>query len=165
MSLIEFWKGQYGINTGAEVGVYHADRFISEKEREWAHFEAVDDEEMPVIFYCLGRRMRGMFCIKRRHWWLASFRMGEFSQPEDLRLMAVLTFSEQHQAERFFEGLRERGCPEHKCRLCCNEVQVCIDWSDNYGVFRKLFRNFIQLQNWLYCLLYRFVTYPLVHCG
>ena len=23
--LIEFWKGQYGINTGAETGIYHAD--------------------------------------------------------------------------------------------------------------------------------------------
>lgn len=24
--LIEFWKGQYGINTGAEAGIYHANR-------------------------------------------------------------------------------------------------------------------------------------------
>ena len=23
--LIEFWKGQYGINTGAEIGIYHTD--------------------------------------------------------------------------------------------------------------------------------------------
>ena len=41
--LIEFWKGQYGINTGAEVGIYHADRLILEREREKAHFDAVDD--------------------------------------------------------------------------------------------------------------------------
>lgn len=158
--LIEFWKGQYGINTGAEVGIYHADRIILEKERKTAHFDAVNDEEMPVIFYCLGKRRRGMFCIRRRHWWLASFRMGEFSQPKELRLMVVLTFAEPHQAERFYEGLRESGCPEDKCRLCCNEVQVCIDWGDYYGFFSRLYRNFIQLQNWLCCLLYRFVTYP-----
>lgn len=158
--LIEFWKGQYGINTGAEVGIYHADRIILEKERKTAHFDAVDDEEMPLIFYCLGKRRRGMFCIRRRHWWLASFRMGEFSQPKDLRLMAVLTFAEAYQAKRFYEGLKESGCPEDKCRLCCNEVQVCIDWGEYDGIISRLYRNFIQLQNQLCCLLYRFVTYP-----
>ena len=30
--LIEFWKGQYGINTGAEIGVYHADGIIPESD-------------------------------------------------------------------------------------------------------------------------------------
>ena len=27
--MIEFWRGQYGINTGAEIGVYHAVAFFS----------------------------------------------------------------------------------------------------------------------------------------
>lgn len=27
--LIEFWKGQYGINTGCEIGVYYADRILA----------------------------------------------------------------------------------------------------------------------------------------
>ena len=31
--LIELWKGQYGINTGAEIGIYHADVELS--ERHW----------------------------------------------------------------------------------------------------------------------------------
>ena len=47
--LIEFWKGQYGINTGAEVGVYHANRLIPKNQRKWVHYNAVSDEEMPLI--------------------------------------------------------------------------------------------------------------------
>ena len=30
--LIEFWKGQYGINTGADIGIYHADTILTRAE-------------------------------------------------------------------------------------------------------------------------------------
>ena len=47
--LIEFWKGQYGINTGCEIGIYHADTLLDESQYETAHFEAASDQElMPV---------------------------------------------------------------------------------------------------------------------
>ena len=46
--LIEFWKGQYGINTGGEVGVYHAGKVVPERYYRIAHFEAVEDQDMPA---------------------------------------------------------------------------------------------------------------------
>ena len=44
--LIEFWKGQYGINTGAEIGIYHADPIIPEKDYKNAWFSCAEEEEM-----------------------------------------------------------------------------------------------------------------------
>lgn len=160
--LIEFWKGQYGINTGAEVGVYYADRIVPEEEREKEHFQAVSDEEMPLISYCLERKKKGMYCMKWHHWWLASFRMGEFSRPKDLQLMTVITFPNPQLAESFYEGVRNSGCPGNKFRICCTEVHVRMDWSDKHGFCSRLYRSFIQVQNKLCCLLYRLVTHPFV---
>ncbi|MBO5522372.1 MAG: DUF4474 domain-containing protein [Roseburia sp.] len=161
--LIEFWKGQYGINTGAEVGVYHADRIVPEEEREKEHFQAVDDGEMPLISYCLEKKKKRMYSMKWNHWWLASFRMGEFSHPKDLQLMTVLTFQNPQLAKRFYEGIQESGCGESKFRFACNEVHLRMDWSDRHGFFSRLYRSFIQLQNKLCCLLYGLVTHPF-HC-
>lgn len=158
--LIEFWKGQYGINTGAEVGVYHADRIVPKEDREREHFEAVDDEEMPLISYCLEKKKKRMYCLKWNHWWLASFRMGEFSHPKDLQLMATLTFQNPQLAKSFYEGIQDSGWGENKFRLCCNEVHLRMDQSERHGFFGRLYRSFIQLQNKLCCLLYRFVTHP-----
>lgn len=51
--LIEFWKGQYGINTGGEIGVYCADRLLSEKEFPAAHFQAADNKAILSLSFCL----------------------------------------------------------------------------------------------------------------
>lgn len=160
--LIELWKGQYGINTGAEIGVYHANRMIAPEERKRTHFETANDEEMPVISYCLERRQRGLFCMKRRHWWLASFRMGLFSRPSELRLMATITFADAGQAESFLAGLKESGHPQNKYRLRCNEVYIRMDEQWNYSFWERLLRKWVLLQNRICCALYRFVTRPFV---
>ncbi len=51
--LVEFWKGQYGINTGGEVGIYHAKGVIPPHAYHTVHFEAVSDAELPRICSCL----------------------------------------------------------------------------------------------------------------
>ena len=158
--LIELWKGQYGINTGAEIGVYHADKIVAPDKRKWTHFETADDEEMPIISYCLDRCEQCLFCIKRRHWWLASFRMGLFSNPSDLHLMATLTFRNPRQAESFLEGLKESEYSQNEYQLCFNEVHVCMDGKWKYSFGEKLHRGLVQLVNWISCSLYRFVTRP-----
>ena len=47
--LLEFWKGQYGINTGAEIGIYRADTLLSPAQRPYTLFHTVPDEELPVF--------------------------------------------------------------------------------------------------------------------
>mgnify|MGYP001147717408 FL=1 len=44
--MIEFWKGQYGINTGGEIGVYCADSILKPFEYAHTHFHSVSNEQM-----------------------------------------------------------------------------------------------------------------------
>ena len=45
--LVEFWKGQYGINIGGEAGIYRADGIIPPGKRRETLFGSVPDEIMP----------------------------------------------------------------------------------------------------------------------
>lgn len=44
--LIEMWKGQYGINTGCELGIYYADKIVTPDEYDTSHFKSVSDKDM-----------------------------------------------------------------------------------------------------------------------
>ena len=73
--LVEFWKGQYGINTGGEVGIYHAKGVIPPHAYHTVHFEAVSDAELPRICSCLDTAEKTFYEICARHWWLTCFRI------------------------------------------------------------------------------------------
>lgn len=157
--LIELWKGQYGVTTGAEIGVYHAGRLLTEEERKRAHFQAADEREMPEIYCGLEKGGNRMFDIRKRHWWLAGFRVGEFSSPKQLRMSTAIVFADAQQARQFFYGLGESGLGRNKYWLCGNKVYVRFDCSPSGSGF-FLFRWFVQCQNLLCCKLYLLVTRP-----
>ena len=90
--LIELWKGQYGINTGAEIGVYHAGAVISPDGYKNARFQAASDEELLSMKLELWKGDRKLFEAESCHWWLTGFRMGLFSWPECLRMDVSITF-------------------------------------------------------------------------
>lgn len=47
--LIQFWKGQYGINTGGEVGIYYSDSIVPPALRNLTLFHSVQNSEMLPI--------------------------------------------------------------------------------------------------------------------
>ena len=54
--LIELWKGQYGITTGAEIGVYHTAREDMDTDKfKGTFYEAIQDNEMLKMSYVLRR--------------------------------------------------------------------------------------------------------------
>lgn len=124
--LVEFWKGQYGINTGGEVGIYHAKGVIPPHAYHTAHFEAVSDAELPRICNCLDTAEETFYEICARHWWLTGFRMGVYTKPSRLRLATTLIFPEQEMALAFWEGLRKTGKPRSLFRICGRRSQ-CAD--------------------------------------
>ena len=75
--LLEFWKGQYGINAGAEIGLYRSDRILSENEYETAHFHTVTNAEMPVFSLKLYDDISLLCSFHKKHWWLTGLVMGE----------------------------------------------------------------------------------------
>lgn len=158
--LVEFWKGQYGINTGGEVGIYHTEEPIPPYFYSVAHFKAVEDDEMPEICCRLERKGKKIYGYCKRHWWLTGFRMGTFSKPSDLRLFATLTFEERGMAQALFEGLRKCGEPRSKYRICGHEVYVQMDFSKKHALLTRLHRFLVQLLNRFYCRCYLMFTRP-----
>ncbi|MFR5399517.1 MAG: DUF4474 domain-containing protein [Lachnospira sp.] len=76
--LIEFWKGQYGISCGAEIGIYRADTILSPDRLTNARFESISNSLMLPLSMQLFYQGRPLFCIGQTHWWLTGFRPGFF---------------------------------------------------------------------------------------
>ena len=161
--LVEFWKGQYGINTGGEVGIYHAQEIVPPYFYTAAHFDAADDLELPEICCRLERKGEKIYDYCERHWWLTGFRMGIFSRPADLRLLATLRFEEPQMALALFEGMRNSGKPRSKYRICGREVCVQMDFSTEYAWIPRIHRCLVQALNRFYCRCYRGLTKPFTH--
>lgn len=158
--LIEFWKGQYGINTGGEIGVYHADEIVPPYFYRAAHYDAVENSEMPKINCFLEKKGKKVYELCSQHWWLTGFRMGLFSNPSDLCMVASLTFEETGMAQAFFDGLLKSGQSRNKFRICCNEVCVRVDFSRKVALLWRLQRKVVQIFNRLWCFLYRTASKP-----
>lgn len=102
--LITFWKGQYGIVTGAEVGIYCTTEQIVNKKT--VYFPVSDSEmlDMDIILYRKGEVITR---IKAKHWWLAIFKLGMFSKPKDLTMDINITFPNHEMLEAFLESFKK----------------------------------------------------------
>jgi UDP-2,3-diacylglucosamine pyrophosphatase LpxH len=102
--MIELWKGQYGLETGCEIGLYYRtpgasspvyamlDQTVGKRPHDAVashgqFFDCVEDADRLTLSSVLYRNGQRLF--KRgpeKHWWLTGFKWGVFSQPEDLRM-------------------------------------------------------------------------------
>ena len=159
--LIEFWKGQYGINTGCEIGVYYADQIIAEDEQKRTLFQCVDDQDMQNLSFTLLRKNENIAHLKAVHWWLTAFDMGCFSEPSDLTLCAALNFQSSKMAAAFAEGLLRAGVSQKDIYIC--HTTVSFRFSEEIytiGYVSKLRVRIAQTTNRLLCKLYLYVTRP-----
>lgn len=124
--LIEFWKGQYSICTGAEVGVYHADSIVPPLLRPQTIFQAASPEEMLPIKLRLKDSDRVIFNFERPHWWVTGFVVGTPCVPEDLVLEASITFPDEDMCNAFVRSLKEIGYESNELTLYSNTVQFCL---------------------------------------
>ncbi|NLV89240.1 MAG: DUF4474 domain-containing protein, partial [Tissierellia bacterium] len=80
--MIEFWKGQYGMATGFEIGIYYTSQpDLSNKTFNWTLYDCADDENMLKMRFELFKNHVSLIKRKGKHWWLTGFKLGEFSQP------------------------------------------------------------------------------------
>jgi UDP-2,3-diacylglucosamine pyrophosphatase LpxH len=102
--MIELWKGQYGLETGCEIGVYNRtigstsfvysilDATIGHRPNDPnpSHnlfFDCASDSELPLMSSTLYRNGQKVFSRgPEKHWWLTGFKWGVLSEPEDLRM-------------------------------------------------------------------------------
>lgn len=159
--LIELWKGQYGICTGCEIGVYHADRILSEKERDSALFRSVGDGGMPRLSLILFHGRRTLARLSAKHWWLTAFLIGHFSNPSELSLHAAIVLPAPAMASAFYEGLVNTGFDPCGITVCGRTVSFTFTKPVSAaGFWRRLREKLVQRMNRLGCRLYLFITRP-----
>lgn len=107
--MIELWKGQYGIGTGCEIGLYYHQ--TGEEENPVEHhimgemFGCVSDEDMLDLAFSLERNGEELFAQEwTRHWWLTGFRWGEISRPKNLTMNVSIRFPNEEMLQAFING-------------------------------------------------------------
>lgn len=159
--LIEFWKGQYGINTGCEIGVYYADRILSENELYRTLFQCVDDKDMLKLSLKLYKGNDDIAHLYGKHWWLTAFKMGCFSNPSELSVYARIAFHSSEMARAFADGLVRAGYDYRNICFCRNTVSFTFECSpQSDGFFRRLRIRLVQCINRFWCRIYLFITRP-----
>ncbi|MDD6038821.1 MAG: DUF4474 domain-containing protein [bacterium] len=146
--LIQIWKGQYGICTGCEVGIYHADHLVSEKERATTIFRAVDEQEMPRMATGLWREGRLLAALKRTHWWLTTFDVGNFSKPSQLRMGISIQFADAAMRDAFCRALIATGMNPKKMLVTFTTVHFYFPMIDpELSSWQRFQRGLAQLLN------------------
>lgn len=152
---IEFWKGQYGITTGAEAGIYIREEDTHKKEE----YRCANDTEILPMQFELYKKC---FLFKRCGftWWLTGFDVGKFSRPKDLMLKVCVRFPNQKMQVAFVEGLLEAGYTPNKITVCGNAICFTICKPKNYKLNHrhKLIKCFAQMMNCINCSLYMWFT-------
>jgi hypothetical protein len=122
--LIEFWKGQYGMTTGCEVGIYNTKRpdFFIPGIFDETFYDCADDEDMLFISYTLYKNGHELFSREGLHWWLTGFKLGEFSQPSELVMNITLTLKDKEMLNAFLEGIRHTGYSDKDISINGNAV-------------------------------------------
>lgn len=160
--LIELWKGQYGINIGAEIGIYCADRIIPPGEYSKAIFYGVSEVQMLPVSMKLNYKGQPLFSNGHIHWWLTGFSMGNYCNPEDLVLEVSIVFPDEQMQKCFLKSLFCMGYNQCEVSVCCNTVSFSfsIPHTRQPRLICRAAAAISQWQNRITLRLFRFVTRP-----
>ncbi|HEY1290052.1 MAG TPA: DUF4474 domain-containing protein [Burkholderiales bacterium] len=110
--MIELWKGQYGLETGAEIGVYRDDfgagLSSSRRSRFYGCWSGENLLSMRFTLYRHGRPLfrRGL----ESHWWLTGFKWGLFTpSTRDLVMDAEIYFWSTEMRDAFKQAATKKG--------------------------------------------------------
>lgn len=160
--MIEFWKGQYGMNTGGEVGIYYTtgpDLNIPGLFNGTFYY-CVSDNDLINMSFAFRKNGNLLFTRSGYHWWLTGFKLGEFSSPSELTMDIVLDLYDRHMANAFVEALIKAGYSDDEYLLQGRRVQI------HYGkphtkqpITRTSFTEYImQRNNENFCNSYNYLT-------
>ena len=150
--LIEFWKGQYGMTTGCEIGVYTKDAGSHSLV-----YRAAREEDNLQMSASLVRDEEVLFTREDRHWWLTGFVLGEYSEPEELTMHVRVTLKTEAMCRIFVGELENMGYRNH--RVLSDNKTVCFVF-DQPRASQPLahsgpVRAWVMKANRAYCDLYR----------
>lgn len=125
--MIELWKGQYGLETGCEIGVYNRtvgstsavyellDATVGARpsDPDPSHslfFDCATDDELLVLASTLYKNGQVfLFRGPERHWWLTGFKWGVYSRPEELTMDVSITCLDSTMRDALASSLQNMG--------------------------------------------------------
>lgn len=164
--LVEFWKGQYGINAGGEVGIYCAESIVPPQEYARTHFAAVQDCEMPIVrsrLFCFcgnSGKVKVLYDQQARHWWLTGFVLGKYVTPKRLVLQSMLEFQNVDMAEAFMVGAGRVQSSYFQAGYGNHCVYAVFGNGEGIPCRQKMLRSIALLWDCLLVRLFLFVTLP-----
>lgn len=160
--LIEFWKGQYGICTGAEVGVYASEITIYNERMDSKNifYDKISPEEFLDISIVVRKNGEGIFERKDKHWWLTGFILGEFSEPNELSVDINITLIDEEMRDAFIQGLNYAGYDNEEIKIKGNSVEIFFDKPKTEQPYTntKLLNYMMQRRNKDLCNVYNSIT-------
>lgn len=127
--MIELWKGQYGLESGCEIGVYTRpigstgpgyvllDGTVGQRpgDNVPSHnlfYDCAADADMLELSATLHRDNEVLFTRgPELHWWLTGFKWGVLSDPSQLSVDVAITLKDSAMCEAFMTGIAGRPYP------------------------------------------------------
>ncbi len=160
--LIEFWKGQYGMNTGCEIGIYTTTGPVLNIPGVFNgtfYYCANEEEHLPLAF-TLKKNGKVIFHRRELHWWLTGFKMGEFSWPSELTVDIEITLKDSEMRDAFVGGLLKNGYLMEELTIRGNTVSFVYD-IPRYRQPKSrtpYVEDYMQTNNWRNCEAYNIAT-------
>jgi len=123
--LIEFWKGQYGITTGAEIGVYNTKKKdIKTNTFSGTYYEKINPNEFLPMSFILKRGKKTILKRKSTHWWLTGFKLGQYSKRSQLSMKIKIKFPNNMMRDSFITSLNKAGYGKSEYSVFNNTVKI-----------------------------------------
>lgn len=152
--LISFWKGQYGITTGAEIGIYCTNQ--QEVNKKTIYLPASTSEMLNMSFI-LYKKDIPIMIVQDKHWWLTAFKIGMFSKPKELKMDINITFPNEEMLTSFLKSFKKLGYKNKDYRVIDNTFCFIFKkprspkvWTRNFlsdSIKQKLNHRNVKLYN------------------
>lgn len=153
--MIEFWKGQYDLTTGCEIGVYTTDGpdLIIPGVFNGTFYECANESDFLKISYILKKNGKALFIRKGRHWWLTGFKLGEFSEPSELSMKIKIKVKDKNMLKAYIKGLMETGYQKNNLAVVGKSVNITfkVPYSKQPFTRNEVTDTVIQMKNKLMC--------------
>lgn len=126
--LIQFWKGQYGMNLGCEVGIYYTDTIISPDKYKYTIFKSVNNTDMLLITIKLLYKGILIGKVSKKHWWLTIFDLGAYAKPSQLTMDITIAFKDNSMRDAFINALSKKGYSSNS--ICISNKYVHLFYKD-----------------------------------
>jgi hypothetical protein len=160
--LIEFWKGQYDLTTGGEIGIYttKSSDINIPGIYNGPFYRSAGDEDVLSMSFSLKKKGKTLLTRQEKHWWLTGFKLGEFSEPSELTMDLSIILKDKTMCDAFVKGLTNTGYSKDEISINGNKVALRFDKPHTVQPITRTPEAdlVIQIKNKLLCDKYQEIT-------